>query len=368
MNTVAIVGAGAIGRATAAYLAHHGHRPALWSPSGKNTAPLVRAAADWGQAGGRRGKLVYEGFLSGTAEIEVLENAEELARRDVIIIALPGHAYSAVLPGIVPYLHAGHTVVVSGALSLVPLWLSERAGARGGRPTVAAWGTTLATGRITGEARVQINTVRARFEVAALPAAASGAVLATCRALFGDRFRLVDSILATALLNVNPVAHAAEVLPNLTRIERREDWPLFHYLTPAAARICEAIDGERLAIARGFGIEVRTIEEHYHLSYHVPRGSVAEIAEAIHAKYGGPPGPITLEHRYLLEDVPYGLVFYETLARVVGALVPNLSAAITLLSTAYGRDFRRDNTLLAELAIEKMTPAALLERCAGLVS
>ncbi len=365
MTKVAIVGAGAIGRATAAYLGHHGHRPALWSPSGKSTAPLVAAAADQTRAAVRFGKLVYEGSLCGTAEIEVLASAAQLAAYDVVVITLPGHAYTAVLPRIISYLHAAQTVIVSGALSLAPLWLSERAGTAGARPTLASWGTTLATARITGEAKVRINTVRAQFEVAALPSSAGDAVLATCRALFGDRFRLVDNILATALLNVNPVAHAAEVLPNLTRIERGEDWPLFDYMTPAAARLCEAIDAERLAIARGFGIEVRSIEEHYHLSYHVPRGTVFEIAQAIHAKYGGPPGPVTLEHRYLLEDVPYGLVFYETLARVAGVPSPNLSAAITLFSTAYGRDFRRDNTLLSEMAIEKMSPAELLERCAG---
>jgi opine dehydrogenase len=69
--------------------------------------------------------------------------------------------------------------------------------------------------------------------------------------------------------------------------------------------------------------------------------------------------------RYLLEDVPSGRVFYETLARVAGAPVPNLSSAITLLSSAYGRDFRRDNPLLDEMTIDGMKPAALLERCAG---
>ncbi len=359
-GAVAIVGAGPIGRATAAFLTHHGHRAALWSPSGKTTAPLRTASPD-----GRSGTLAYHGFLTGTAAVDLLDDLRQLADYEVILVALPGHAYPAVLPRIIPCLKNQHTVIVSGALSLVPLWLSERAAARGVRPAVAAWGTTLATARVTAAHSVQINTVRASFEVAALPTSAAGAVLDTCRALFGDRFTLADNILAAALLNVNPVAHAAEVLPNLTRIERREHWPLFHYLTPAAARICEAVDGERIAIARGFGIAVRSIEEHYHLSYHVPRGTVAEMAEAIHAKYGGPPGPVTLEHRYLLEDVPYGLVFYEALARVAGAAVPHISAAITLLSSAYGRDFRRDNPLLADLQIENTTPAELLARCAG---
>ena len=57
-----------------------------------------------------------------------------------------------------------------------------------------------------------------------------------CRDLFGDRFTL-GNILASALLNVNPVARAAEVLPNLSRIDKRESWPLFGNPTPSAARM-----------------------------------------------------------------------------------------------------------------------------------
>jgi opine dehydrogenase len=360
-HTVAIVGAGPIGRATAAYLAHHGTAVALWSPSGKSAQALTQ-----GMAHGR-GRLAYEGELKGVAQIDILADAAELRTFDVVLIALPGHAYPAVLPQVIPHLHAAQTVIVSGALSLAPLWIHERAGKPGARPVVASWGTTLATARHIGARAdaVYINTLRSVFEVAAIPATASDQALALCRALFGDRFVAAPNILATALLNVNPVAHAAEVLPNLTRIEKRENWPLFDCLTPAAARIGEAIDAERQAIARGFGFHVRSIHEHTHLSYHVPLASYAEMAAAIHAKYGGPPGPVTLDHRYILEDVPYGLAFYEALACIVGVAAPNLSAAITLISTAYGRDLRRDNLLLAALNIEDTARDALLARCAG---
>lgn len=363
MSTVAVVGAGPVGRATAAYLAHHKIPVALWSPSGKSAQALA--------TGNGRGRLAYEGALQGEVEVDLLTAPEALAEFDVIIIAVPGHAYPAVLPRVAPRLHARQLVIVSGALSLAPLWLYERAGEgthAGDRPTVASWGTTLATARHGGNdggpAKVLINTLRASFEVAAIPAARLDRVLATCRALFGERFTPMDNILATALLNVNPVAHVAEVLPNLTRIDKRENWPLFDNLTPSAARIGEAVDLERQAIARAFGFSVRSIHEHTHLSYHVPLGSYADMAVAIHAKYGGPAGPTTLEHRYVLEDVPYGLVFYETLARLVKVPVPNLSAAITLISSAYGRNLRLDNPLLAELALDASSPAALIARCA----
>lgn len=360
MTSVAVVGAGPVGRATAAYLAHHGHTAAIWSPSGASTAPL---AARTSVAG--RGVIEYVGALNGRAELDILAEPSAIADYDVVLIALPAYAYAVVLARIIPALHANQCMIVGGALSLLPLWIYERAGSQGEPPLIVSWGTTLATARRSATADVEINTIRSRFEMAALPAARGEVALAICRELFGDRFRLVDNILATALSNVNPVAHAGEVLPNLTRMERGEHWCLFDYMTPAAARICEAIDHERIVIARAFGQQVRSIEEHYHLSYHVPQGTVAEIAAAIHARDGAPPGPKTLEHRYILEDVPYGLVFYELLARAAGVRVPVMSAAITLAGAAYGRDFRGENRLLADLVLEGLAPAMLLRRCLG---
>lgn len=360
-TSVAIAGAGPAGRSAAAYLAHHGTPVSLWSPSGKSTHALSEGAT----AG--RGRLHYEGALSGVADIGVINDASELAGFDVVLIALPGHAYPTVLPRITPHLQARQTVIVSGALSLAPLWLYERVGAPGARPLVASWGTTLATARHAGPSGVNINTLRASFEVAAIPASRGAEALSICRELFGDRFTLMDNILATALLNVNPVAHAAEVLPNLSRIDKRENWPLFGNLTPSAARMGEAIDLERQAIARAFGFEVRSIHEHTHLSYHVPLGSYAEMAAAIHTQLGSPPGPTTLEHRYVLEDVPYGLAFYEMLARLVNVPTPHISAAITLISAAYGSDLRQANSLMADLALAGKASGDLMARCAGLM-
>ncbi len=362
MSTVNIVGAGPIGRATAAHLAHHGHHVGLWSPTGRGTASLARTAK---APSAQHGTLVYEGALAGTATVDILGSPEAVSACDVVVIALPGPAYRAILPRLVSHLGSGQTVIVSGALSLIPLWLFERLLARGERLTIASWGTTLATAQHSSTADVRIDTVRSRFEVAAIPAANGTAALIACQALFGDRFRLVGSILATALSNINPVAHAAEALPNLTRMERGESWALFDYLTPAAARIAEAIDRERIAIAQGFGLQVRSIEEHYHLSYHVPHGSIAEIADAIHARYRGPAGPTTLDHRYILEDMPYGLVFYEALARLTGVATPVMGAAITFASAAYGTDFRTENPIIAELNLDRIDAPELLARCAA---
>ncbi len=357
---IAVLGAGLIGRASAAYLVQQGHAVGIWSPSGKSTAGLLEGGQEPG-----RGLIRYRGAISGEARVDILNSPAEFRSYEVLLVALPGDAYENVLPAALPHIDAGHFVIVSGALSLVPLWIHEQAGGGRARPVVASWGTTLLTARRGETADVEIATVRAKFDVACVPARAGDEALARCRALFGDRFDAASSILATALSNVNPVAHAAEALPNLTRMERGEAWHLFECMTPAAARIAEAIDAERLALAQSFGLRVRSLSTHYHLSYHVPLGTIAEMAAAIHARDHAPHGPKTAAHRYVLEDIPYGLVFYEALARIAGVQVPVMSAAVTLASAAYGRDFRRDNALITSLGLEQLTPARLLERCAG---
>lgn len=357
---VAIIGAGLIARATAAYLAHHGHRVGLWSPSGRSVASLRARTGS-----SRLGELEYRGALSGSASVDLLDAPGDIEAYEVLVVALPADAYAQVLPRALPHIRARHRVIVSGALSLLPLWIHERAGNGLARPLVVSWGTTLATARRSNEADVELGTLRKRFDAATVPVHRLDEGVAICRELFGDRFDPADSVLSTALSNVNPVAHAAEALPNLTRMERGETWYLFDCLTPAAARLAEALDLERLRVAQAFGLTVRSLATHYHLSYHVPLGSLAEMAAAIHARDQAPAGPKTAQHRYVLEDVPYGLVFYERLAAIAGTMVPVMSSAITLACAAYGRDFRTDNRILADLALDGISAPGLLARCAG---
>jgi opine dehydrogenase len=364
MTRVAIVGAGAVARGMAALLARDGHAVGVWSPSGASTAdwPAAERLAGWPDA--RGATLSFSGLASGTVHVAVLADAGALAAADVVAIALPATGYATVLPRVAALLRDEQTVLFSGALSLAPLWLAELAARHGARPVVASFGTTIITARSDGTG-VRLMTLRTRLDAAAIPARANARALEVCTQLFGDRFAPAPNALAITLANINPVAHAGLALGNLTRMERGEAWPQYHYLTPAVARLIEAMDRERRAIASAFGLSVRTIEEHFHHSFDVPLAPLADIAAELHRRRGGPPGPATLDSRFVLEDVPFGLAFCEALARRVELAVPAIGAAITSLSNAYGRDLRAENPLLAALDLDRATRDSLLARCVG---
>jgi opine dehydrogenase len=208
---VAIIGAGPIAGISALVAAGRGHEVAIWSPRGSNRL---------GEAVGATLKITGTGALAATAEARALPSADSLTDWPVILFAIPGDAYPAILPQVLPTLTDGHAVIFGGALSLAPLWLGERAQRLGKHPAIAAWGTTLGTGRIMADGTVKVSTIRSRFEVAARPANRLDDMLELCRALFGDVFAAADNLLVPLLSNINPVAHAGEIIPNLSRIEK----------------------------------------------------------------------------------------------------------------------------------------------------
>ncbi|WP_158213331.1 NAD/NADP octopine/nopaline dehydrogenase family protein [Pigmentiphaga sp. NML080357] len=349
---VAVVGAGPIGCATAAYLLKQGHRPALWSP----TAARLRRH-------GAAVRYACTGSLDGWIELEWLGAPGELARFDVVIVCLPGNAYASVLKPLSAVWRNGQTMVVSGALSLCPLWLRDSAARRGREVHAVGWATTPTTAHFLADGRLHANPLRDRIDMAGTERGAGA--LALCAALLGPRFVDAGDLLAPTLANINPIAHAAEVIPNLTRMDKGEDWPLFGCFTPVVARLAAELDRERLALAAALGFALPTLAEHYSRSYHIRQGPLHDMAAEIQARGMGPAGPASLAHRYVLEDAPFGLVFQEALARAADVPSPLLSACIDLLQAAYGRDFRTENFLVDELGLATGGIAALRNRCAA---
>ena len=112
---------------------------------------------------------------------------------------------------------------------------------------------------------------------------------------------------------------------------------------------------ERLAIAKELGLSVRTIFEHFNLSFHVPIASISEMNQEMHSLGNGGTGPATANSRYVTEDVPYGLVLTKVLGGLVGRPAVLHSAGIEIFSAMYGCDFLAENELLSALKPDQFT-------------
>lgn len=348
---IAILGAGAIAYGCAAFLCQRDHDPILWSPSGRRARALSEGEP-----------LIAEGAVKGSFRPRVAQSCKDALRdSEAALIALPANGHKHVMDAAAPHLRPGQTVIISSHTSFSGLYLSRLLAGRGISLPIVAWGTTVTAGRQTGDASVNVSVVRAKVDAAVLPVPASGPALAVCRDLFGDRFVQRPDMLTIALSNLNPQNHLGIALCNFTRMERGEQWSQNENTTESVGRLLEALDAERLAIAAAIGCKVRTIQEHFHLSFHVPPGPVGQMARAIHERGGGGFGPTTTETRYVLEDVPYGLVPTTLLGLLSGVETPLHEAGIRIFSALYGRDLAAENDLLPALGINRMTLGDLRE-------
>jgi opine dehydrogenase len=146
-------------------------------------------------------------------------------------------------------------------------------------------------------------------------------------------------------------------------MERGEAWLQNDNITDAVGRLLEALDAERLAIAAALDLQVRSLREHFHLSFHVAPAPLGEIARAMAARGDNPQAPATLDTRYVTEDVPFGLVPTVRLGRLAGSPAPLHEAGIALLAALYGRDFAAANDLLPGIGFDALPLDRLRALC-----
>ncbi len=65
--------------------------------------------------------------------------------------------------------------------------------------------------------------------------------------------------------------------------------------------------------------------------------------------------PPSLDHRYIREDIGYGLVPMAEIGKLLGIKTPVMDALITLASTALGVDFRVEGLTLEKMGLAGAT-------------
>jgi len=343
---LAILGAGAMGLTAAAIATSRGHDAVLWSPSGKSVVGLTDGAS-----------VVSTGALEGNWPVAIAGTIDEaLADAGVVLLAIDANGHRPVMEAAAPCMKKGVPFIVSAAHSLSGLYMAQLLDAREIDAPVVSWNTSAGTAHRTENGTVDIRVVRSRIEASVTASSGSADALAICEALFPARFEERTSALAIGLLaNCNPVFHVPVCLLNIARIEHEERWAPYGQTTPAVGRMMEALDGERIAIAKAYGFDVHSVNEHFHRSFKTPLASMDVMNATLHAVGRGPKGPTSVQHRYLMQDIPYGLVFASAVGRIAAVPTPVHDATILLASSMLDFDFAEANTILDALDLGAMS-------------
>lgn len=348
---VAILGAGNVALANASYLSNAGHDVHIWSSFAEERQALAAAGA-----------IAYEGFMAGSAKVTAARDARAcIEGAGVVMICAPAFGHQVLMEAACPHLTEGQDVLVHPVTGLSSLLMSRMLKSRNIKPTVVDLSTSLFTTRKTGPTSVRLLRIKDVIDMAALPAERGTAAMARLEALFGKRFRLEPNALAISLNNHNPVYHVPPLLCNLSRAEKKENWIIWENITPGVAKFVKIVDDERLAVVRHYGTTEIPVDQYFRQSFGVDGRDLNEIFRAVAEKLKGPVGPQDFQHRFILEDVPYALVFFYSLGRAAGIEMPVTESLITITSALYQRDFMKEGHTIEKLGLAGLDTRGIVE-------
>lgn len=356
VSTIAIVGAGPGGFRLVANLGLAGYRLRLNDlHDSKLTAIRERGGVD------------VEGSPGGFAPIELATTdlRATVAGADLIIVVSGGNTHPEVARALAPLLEDGQIILLiqgNTGGSLVVRRELDQAGCRA-EIEIAELDCYPYAMRWVGPTLMRQTTQKRWLQMAAFPATHTEAVFTRISAVFPYAVAAPD-ILYTGLTNINAIFHVANCVANAARIERGGGHMFYgEGVTPAVARLYEAIDKDRLAVAASLGVDILSVPDWIERAYAIREATLVETFQRLTYDADGPyvanKAAATLDHKYIVEDVPTGLIPMSQLGLATGTPTPAIDSLVEVVRNMMGRNFVAEARTLERLGLAGMNSAQI---------
>jgi opine dehydrogenase len=217
---------------------------------------------------------------------------------------------------------------------------------------------------MSGPACVEVYRRTTNLRCAAFPGKYTASLVNKIQQLFPNVVPAAN-VLETGLCNINAIMHPAGMLGNAGWIEKTGGDFLYYRegITSAIGAWIDAVDTERLKIVQSLGLEaVRFVDIFHQAGLTTDAGR--DSGSAYQAIRQSEPNqtiksPASLDHRYIREDVGYGLVPMAEIGKLLGVRTPVMDALITLASVALNIDFRAEGLTLDKMGLAQIRPDEL---------
>jgi len=350
----AILGGGVQAKAVAGSLALAGHAVNLSELDryGKNIEPLED----------KSGLMVSGVAGQGFARLDKITTniPEAVSGVEVIMVIAPPSLHEFFAEACASYLEDGQIVlIVPGNFSAIRFnAVLKRLKVKRNIP-VAETESTFYLCSLVDSVGVAILAEESVIRVATLPATETNRVVRTLARVL-PQIVAVSNVWETSINNVNIIEYPAAWLLNMTCMESGLScWPHVDGAAPSVRKLIEAMDHERMAVAKILGI---------------PRLSVADLKKVHeYMSCGGASGmlpndtscktqPRLREPDTVLfhEELGYGLVPLASIATTVGLASPAIRAVVQLASAATGIDYWQMGLTARKLGITGLSLGQLI--------
>jgi opine dehydrogenase len=339
---IAVLGGGHGAYAAAADLAEQGHEVRHWRRNAAALSPVITLLDE-------KGSRPVKVGISSRIE-ETLRNAE------LILIPGPATAQMDIARAMAPHVKDGQVVF------LPPGTFGSYAMAQVVKAKLlwAETGTLPWLARKRGPSDVAITIRAVRLPTGVFPFRKQDEAIAVIRKAF-PAVEPCGNALSGALMNAGPIIHPPLILMNAGPLEASDDYDIHNEGTqPAVRAVTDRLDAERVALreALGFGAPHYPLKDHYTSDRWMYGDAHKKLVDS-----GDWREPVPLrEHRYMTEDVVFGLAFLVSVARWAKVPAPVAEGLLAIAGAILNRDLSRGERTLGALNLASLSKDELMNR------
>ena len=329
-NKIAVISTGNGGQSLAAYLADLGYGVALYAREQERIDMF------------KTNRFELGGIRPCTADIDLISCDMEAVIRDayLIMVTTPAQYHPIVAKAMAPYLADGQAVVLNPGRTFGTFVFEKTLRDNGcaARIILGETDTFVFTCRCKVIGRPIIFEIKHDVRVAGHNGADTPLLVDMLRALFPSVMP-ASGVLETGLTNIGMIFHPLPILMNITRIELKEEFRFYiDGISPLVTSVLERLDAERVAVAKGLGVEVPSAFEWLAERYGSTGATLYERIQNT-AAYRNVLAPTEIDTRYIHEDIQTGCVPVSCLGKRLNIPTDITDSSIKWASVLYNCDF-----------------------------
>lgn len=346
---IAVLGAGNGGCTVSADLSLRGHKVTLIKTSSSMNNENFQFLLD------NEGEIrIFEnGEMKETKIYKVTHELAELSKAEIVIIYIQTNYHENLIKRIVPFIKDRQIILFNPGYLSTAYMLKH---CKNSNITVVEAQSSFIDCRIAEPGLVKVGFRNVRNPVGIYPAKNIDVVKSKLDRM-GFPLEYLSSVVEAALHNPNLIVHTVGAIMSIPRIEKTNgDYVMYHEVfTPSVWKILEKLDEEKMDVLDRLGFPRLSYVEACKT-----RNSLDETRDAkeVFFWYAAMPtrakGPLTVDSRYIAEDVPQGLVMLEALAKHLNVKTPVCTALIEIATAALGRDMREEGRTPERLGTENI--------------
>jgi len=326
----AIIGAGNTGHAVSAYLCNLGEDCTLFTRNQVKADEINREG------------ITSKGSVTGIFHLKATSDlADAIQGADIIIVMTTANAHRDVATKLKQVVTDNQKIIIFngnwGAFQFFKI-LGDDIKRKG--LTVAETSAQLFLANSPEPGKVTL-TLKEKVMLSATSPVQTEEIIQQTRHVF-PQFEKASSIFETTMSSTNPVIHVPITLLNLARVENEQAFKFYgEGASRTAVKLILDIDQERVKVAKALGCDTKDVLTGINSFWEIKHDNLFD-ALTKNETYLKSMGPKALNHRYITEDVPFGVAPIAQVGNLFGVSTPHTQNLIDMLKNLVNDELLND--------------------------